>query len=255
MGAEGGDELARRIDVAIVGAQRCGTTTLAALLGDHPQVCLAVGKEAHLFDDPRVQHGPLDPVRFDGLFAHRQPGQLLLDATPSYLYLPGCIDALVRHNAQVKLIVILRPAAERAISHHGLERRRGTERRRLLSALVVERHRLRADSDELAADSAHRLASYLDRGRYLAQLQRVQSATDQVCVVSLGRLAADPGGVLAELHRFLGIEERRVVVAPRLNLGSGRTGRVARTMLALVTRREMRRVEAHLGWPRGSLRS
>jgi hypothetical protein len=253
--AVGDDEGARRIDVAIVGAQRCGTTTLAALLSDHPQICLAVGKEAHLFDDPIVQRGSIEPVRFDGLFAHRQPGQLLLDATPSYLYLPGCIDALVRHNEQVKVIVILRPAADRAMSHHDLERRRGTERRRLLSAVVAERRRLRADRDALASRSAHRLCSYLDRGRYLPQLQRLMSATDRVCVVSLARLAADPAGVLTELHRFLGIDERPVHVAPRLNRGGGRAGGLSRVLLATLTRREMHRTETHLGWPRGSLRA
>jgi hypothetical protein len=253
-GADDSSELLR-IDAAIVGAQKCGTTSLAAMLEQHPQICLAVGKEAHLFDDPRLQRVGVARAHLERSFAHRLPGQLLLDATPSYLYLPGCIEALVAHNPEVRVIVVLRPAGERAVSHHDHERRRGVEQRSLPVALFAERSRLRRDSDPLGRASPHRVVSYLDRGRYVVQLRRLRGVTDRVHVLTLAELVAEPERVSAEVHRFLGIEVLPAQAVPLLNVGSATPGPVIRRLLALVTRRQMARTAALLGWPATALRS
>ncbi|MEQ1701728.1 MAG: sulfotransferase domain-containing protein [Ilumatobacteraceae bacterium] len=252
--ARGNDAMPRRIDAAIVGVQKCGTTSLAAMLAEHPQVCLAAGKEAHLFDDPEVQRSGVATARFDGLFAHRRPGQLLLDATPSYLYLPGCLEALLVHNPDVKVIVVLRPAGERAVSHHDHERRRGVERRSLPVALLVERWRLRRDREPLSPSSAHRVAAYLDRGRYAAQLHRLLGLTARVHVLTLADLVAEPDRVFAEVQRFLGVEVVPAGVVPQLNVGSAAPGSLIRWWLDVVTRREMARTADVLGEPEASLR-
>ena len=87
-----------RVGAAIVGAQKCGTTTLAAMLDEHPQIRLAVGKESHLFDQAVVHRdGPTDGD-IEQYWPDVSEGELLLDATPSYLYLPGCLEALLRHS-------------------------------------------------------------------------------------------------------------------------------------------------------------
>jgi len=78
------------VHFALVGVQNCGTTSLADVLDRHPQLCLAQGEEAHLFDRADAQRAGFDRHRFDSLFAHRRPDQLQVDETPSYLFLPGC---------------------------------------------------------------------------------------------------------------------------------------------------------------------
>lgn len=242
-----------RLDAVIVGAQKCGTTTLAAMLAAHPQICLAAGKEAHLFDDPQVQRDGVDPARLEGLFAHRLPGQVLLDATPSYLYLPGCIEAVVAHNPSVRAIVILRPAGERAVSHHDHERRRGVERLPLAAALVAEPFRLRRHRDPLEPASAQRVASYLDRGRYAQQLRRLRSQIDRVHVLSLADLVESPEPTFSAVQRFLGVDVLPVGDVPRLNVGTAAPGTITRALLAAMTRREMARTAALLGRPAASL--
>ena len=256
-GPRGTDADALTIDIAIVGAQKCGTTTLAELLGAHPQLCLAKGKEAHLFDDEQVQRDGADASRLQTLFAHRQPGQLLLDATPSYLYLPGCIEALVRHNPAVKVIAVLRPACERVISHHRHERRRGVERLPLPLALLAEPLRLRSSAAPLQPESAQRTASYLDRCRYSTQLRRLHAlvAQERVYVTTLDAVAGSTGAELSAIHRFLGIESLPIAGAPRLNASDQATGRVWPALLERMTRREMDAAAELLGWPPERLRS
>jgi hypothetical protein len=243
-----------RIDAAIVGAQKCGTTSLAGVLGGHPDICLAAGKEAHLFDRADVQaYGPTDG-QLAAAFPDRHPGQLLLDATPSYFYLPGCLEALVRHAPDVRVIVVVRSPARRAVSHHGHERRLGFERLPFLAAVALEGRRLRRDSDVLAQDSAHRHASYLDRGRYAPQMARLRSLTDRVTVVTLDGLVTDPTATLHRLQDFLGVDRREVGAFPRDNAGDGRRRRLATGVAAVALRRATREAEQSLDLPAGALR-
>lgn len=249
LGADG-----ERIGAAIVGAQKCATTSLARMLERHPGICLAAGKEAHLFDDAEVQRAGPSGERWEAQFAHRRPGQLLLDATPSYLYLPGCVDALLRHSPEAKVIVVLRSPADRAVSHYWHERRRGVEQRSMLLALLSERRRLRLDADPLAAESAHRVASYVDRGRYDKQLQALLSRTSAVHVVLFDALIRSPEACVAGVVDFLGLAPAALGEFPRMNAGAGERSPAGRTLARMLLARSALRTEHLLGLPRGSLR-
>jgi hypothetical protein len=238
----------------VAGAQKCGTTTLAAVLGDHPSICLARNKEAHLFDQAEVQRRGPTAAEIEAVFPHRRHGQILLDATPSYLYLPGCLEALVRHAPDVRVVVVLRSPADRAVSHYGHERRLGAERLPFVVALAAERRRLRRDPDPLAWNSAHRHSSYLDRGRYAGQLERLRSLTANYHLVLFDDLLTDPGWVLDGIVDFLGVERRPLDRIPRLNPGDGRRHRLGRALARRLTRDDTTEAEAWLNVAVGTLR-
>lgn len=205
------------IDLALVGAQKCGTTTLAALLGQHPSVCVAKNKEAHLFDQEQVQRNGVDSLAFLQHFPHSKPGQILVDATPSYFYLPGCLESLIQHNPKIRILVVLRDPAERAVSHHAHERRLGFERHSFPISLLLERIRLRKDRNPLASDSAHRHFSYLDRGRYVIQMQRLSSLSENFYIIWLTDLLTNPQGVMNHVFEFLDLHPIVIDEVPRLN--------------------------------------
>jgi hypothetical protein len=243
-----------RIGAALVGAQKCGTTSLAAMLARHPRVRLAVGKEAHLFDTPRVQRDGPTKEDMDRFWPGATPGEVLLDATPSYLHLPGCLEALVHHNPEVRIIVILRSPATRAVSHYWHQRRLGTEKRSFLMAMFLEGRRLRRSVDPLHAESAQRHASYADRGRYRRHLSRLVSLTDRFRVVLFEDLLSDPAGVLADLHGFLEVEVLPSDDLEHLNAGDGKRRALTRCAARAWLRGESRRAERFLSLPRGALR-
>lgn len=205
------------IDVALIGAQKSGTTTLAALLAQHPSVCLAREKEAHLFDQLSVQEVGIDTDTLSRHFPHRERGQVLVDATPSYLYLPGCIESLTRHNPNARILVILRDPAERAVSHHAHEQRLGFERRSLPLALMLERFRLWRDRNPLGSHSAHRHFSYIDRGRYTKQLQRLSSLTPNYLIIEFSDLFTHPQATMDSIFAFLGLSSINIENVPKLN--------------------------------------
>ena len=210
-------DFTQRIEIALVGAQKSGTTTLAALLAQHPSVCGAKLKEAHLFDQEKVQRDGLHSGALLEHFPNSQPGQMLMDATPSYLYLPGCIESLIKHNPKIRILVVLRDPAERAVSHHAHERRLGHERCSFPMSLALERIRLQRDRNPLMSNSAHRRFSYIDRGRYSQQLQRLSALSQNFLVIGFSDLITNPQNTMNRIFAFLELPPITVGEVPHLN--------------------------------------
>ena len=123
----------------IIGAQKCGTTWLDAMLRKHPQVFVSAEKELHFWDREPRWRGGLEAYATHFAAAgpeHRARGE----CTPNYLWtspdqgrsarggsenfeLPARIAAAL---PDLKLIVLLRDPVQRAISayfHHIRKRR------------------------------------------------------------------------------------------------------------------------------------
>ena len=194
------------VSAVIVGAQKCGTTSLAYALGAHPDVCLAAGKEAHLFDDAGVQATGVPHATLQELFGESPNHPVLLDATPSYLYLSGCLAALARHNPSAKMIVIVRDPGDRTVSHYYHSKRHGAEKRSLLVALLLESFRLGKDAHSLDKRSAHRWKSYRSRSRFGEQLVRLLEHFAQAFVIRLEGLSHDPEPILTALADYLDVD-------------------------------------------------
>lgn len=243
-----------RIGAAIIGTQRGGTSSLAAALERHPQICLAKGKEAHLFDQRAVQVDGLDPSKVEDFFAHREPGQVLLDATPIYLYLPGCLEALKHHNPDVKVIAVLREPAERARSHHSLEMGRGWEDLDFKKAIKAEPQRLASETDPFRERSEFRVHSYADRGRYTEQVRRCLALFPDALFLRFDEVVREPEATLRACFAHFGVDpdhdtgafEKRN--AWRQGTRTRTEARLARSFAA-----DSRRTEHLLGWAPGSL--
>ena len=194
----------------IGGAQKGGTSALARYLDAHPALCLPTGKEGHVFDAPDFDDAWL-PAEIDArctsLFDPARADALHGDATPFYLLHPRVVARIARYNPAMRWIVLLREPAERALSHHRMERSRGRERWPLWLALLLERWRLAGHHDDFSRSSPMRRHAYRLRGDYARQLdvllQHVPRA--QVLVLRSDHLRADPGACVASACRFLGV--------------------------------------------------
>jgi hypothetical protein len=112
----------------------------------------------------------------------------------------------------VRVIVVLRDPTERAWSHYQNERRLGAEPLSFEQAIEAEPERLAGEADKMLQDpSYHSFAwrhhSYLARGRYAEQLERLYELFPpaQVLVVQSELLAAHPNRALEDCWRFLGL--------------------------------------------------
>jgi hypothetical protein len=193
----------------IGGAQKCGTTALASYLARHPSILLPKNKEAHVFD-ARAFDEDADVATINRLFLdHFQgaaEGRLAGDATPITLMYPRALERVARYNPEMRWILLFRDPVERTLSHYAMSRRRGAEKLPLLLAVTLEQWRLNMQS-RTPRDHSLRKHSYVQRGRYAAQLDRLFSLfpRENVLLLKSADLWADPVGSVQRACAFLGI--------------------------------------------------
>lgn len=106
----------------LIGAMKCGTTTLFSLLTQHKEICDDENKEKHYFD--KDSQGYLKGYKFYlSLFKGCDPNQFYLDATPRYINIDVVVPRLVETYgstllAKKKFILILREPVARHYSEY-----------------------------------------------------------------------------------------------------------------------------------------
>jgi hypothetical protein len=118
-------------DFLIIGATRCGTTSLHRYIGEHPQVFVPSTKELHFFDMDRNFNAGLE--WYCAHFAEAHSGAIIGESTPAYLnkgmlrdsdgkwYASGAEDCGTRIKdalPNAKLIVSLRNPVDRLYSQY-----------------------------------------------------------------------------------------------------------------------------------------
>ncbi|MCU7878589.1 MAG: sulfotransferase domain-containing protein [Candidatus Thiodiazotropha sp. (ex Lucinoma borealis)] len=104
----------------IVGAPKCGTTALAAYLGDHPQVFMSTPKEPHYFADdfPGYQFSP-DLDGYLSLFlGANSDARVVGEASVYYLYSKTAVANIKAYDPDARLVAMLRNPVDMVHSLH-----------------------------------------------------------------------------------------------------------------------------------------
>ena len=199
-----------RLDFIIAGVQKGGTSALHYHLDQHPQITMAHSEEAHMIDHPR-RHFFDDEERFAGKVEYdilhegiRFKRQSLVtgSCTPIYTYWRPAMERMRDYHPGIKLIILLRNPIDRAFSHWNMYRERKQESLGFLEAIAEEPNRIRA-----ALPLQPRRTSYLDRGFYHEQMERVFRffPREQVHVVKFDDFRNDTAEVVNKVFAFLGV--------------------------------------------------
>lgn len=219
----------------IVGAPKCGTTSLSFYLSQHPQVCLSQPKEPHFFDFD-FDKG-LDYYR-QKYFSHYQGEVAAGEATVDYLMLPFVPPRIKQTIPDARIIVILRNPVERAYSEWWMQKSRGVEKLSFGAAVFENYKRIKSGinlQDRFApwlwqghinlirAGKLH-LRTYLDAGHYVEHLEHYFRffSKDQVKVLFFEDLKSHPVSLLHDVQRFLGINHFREINFIPKNKGTSR---------------------------------
>ena len=221
-----------RPDLLIVGAQRCGTTSMFKALGQHPEVARPfLRKGVHYFD----KHYDRDFSWYVGHFPTaatsrlRRPGRAVhtLESSPYYMFHPLVPARIAADLPGVRLIVMLRDPVMRAYSAHSHELARGFESLGFEEALEAEPTRLRGERERMVDDPTYQSRSwqhhaYVTRGQYIDQLLELEKlfGRDRICVVDSQDFFEDPAPIFAEVLEDLGLAPRHDVSFEKHNARS-----------------------------------
>lgn len=202
----------------IVGAERCGTTSMFHLLRQHPAVFSGTlpRKEVHYFDHKYSRglawyrcHFPFT-VRTQLATRGSGASPVAFEATANYMFHPLAPARIHRDLPGVRLLVLVRDPVERAYSAHAHQVGYGYESEPFERALELEDSRLAGEDERMAADPtydsfAHDHHTYLARGYYADQLAHLESlfGRDAIHVVDSDSFFADPGPAYDEVLGFL----------------------------------------------------
>jgi hypothetical protein len=175
------------------------------------------------------------------------PGQLLGESTPIYMYWEPAAPRMAKYNPALKIIVVLRNPIRRAYSHWNMTRLRHWEELPFLEAVKAEPERARA-----AQPLQLRSHSYVDRGFYTRQLQRLwrHFPVAQTLILRTEALQTKPDATLARVADFLHITPFAPVAPKSAHALTYERpiGADAWSYLADLYEEDIRELEHMLGW-------
>ncbi len=177
---------------------RSGTSSLNSYLRDHPEVVVSRPKEVHYFDVNFDLGEEWYLSHFEGSERARAVGE----ATPDYVYDLEAAGRIAAVIPEARILLLLRDPAERAYSHYWHNVAVGKETLGFEEALASEPERIAASGEDRAA------YSYVDRGRYGPQLERLLDAIppEQVLAQTFDELTTDPVSVFRRTCTFIGVD-------------------------------------------------
>jgi hypothetical protein len=198
-------------DFVIIGAARCGTTSLYAYLREHPQVFMSPEKETDYFslgdlppeDVPRNASAYRARTRddYERFFRDAGDARAVGEASPTYLFYPRSAERMQQAIPDAKVICILRDPVERAYSHFALARKMGFEPvADFAAALALEDERWASDR---SMRFTYTRASFYHDGLE-AFWQRFPR--ERILVLRFEQLAADPRATMRAVYDFIGVD-------------------------------------------------
>jgi hypothetical protein len=170
----------------IIGAMKCGTSSVFSYLKEHPEICASTNKEPEFFSERQLHR--VDLKSYDELWPHYDATQhkYAMEASTGYTKFPieqNVPQRIHDYGLQPKFLYIVRNPFERIISHYNFMRSRNPVPLDLKNPM------------------------YIKVSDYFMQLERFQQffPDEDFLVLDFDDLKTDPRSLLDRIHQFLGI--------------------------------------------------
>ena len=212
----------------VVGAAKCGTTSVHHYLAQHPDIFLPKAiKETNYFvysnraldtagagnADQRFQYlhrtTITDAEDYEALYAEAGSHQLRGEVCPRYLYYPNAARNIKEYAPDAKIIAILRNPIDRAFSHYKMLSEYGLAPNRFFRELELEDDRIKSGW----AWDWH----YCGLGAYFSQMTNLLKYFDKssVKVFLYRELARNPEQVMSDIFSFLEVDDHPISVGEK----------------------------------------
>ena len=219
-------------DFVIIGAQKCGTTSLYHFVAMHPAVVPAPEKELGYFTTKyrfgKQWYRSNFPTNLSRRSFYKKTGQKLLsgEASPLYLFYPGVSGRMKGTLPDVKLIVILRNPVDRAYSNYHHTVREKWETLSFEKAIELEEERCAGEREQMIRDPDfvpvhYKRHTYLAKGVYADQLENwfKHYSRKQFLILTTEDFRKNSQQTLDQVFDFLGLSPFKVENLTDRNVG------------------------------------
>jgi len=208
-------------DFVIVGAPKCGTTSLFHYLAGHERIAGSAVKEPFFWCPDIVEPGRVASADgYRALWDGAAPGAVTGEASADYAMSEVAIPSLVVARPDVKLIMILRDPAEMVASYHSELVQAYQEPVKELERAWALQERRAAGRGPFSRDTIEpKKLQYLWACALGDQLERLFAHTgaENRLAILFDDLVGDPRQVYTDTLRFLGVADDGRTDFPRMN--------------------------------------
>jgi hypothetical protein len=207
-----------RIDFAIAGFQKCGTTTLHYFLRQQPGIFMPEEKEMYYYT--RFYNTPYGRRYREHFFRGAEESRLIGFSDVDLIMNAPAIQSAVNDNPNLKLIVLVRNPLERLKSAFRFEYSKGLE---LCSDI----------NDALRQDQATQRFQYVERSLYADKLLVCRSIVgDNLKVIKMEDWLKNEEPIKSQLKEFLGCDFQNALLEPKNITGKPRLRRLSQLINA-----------------------
>lgn len=233
-------------DFIVVGAPKCGTTSLHSYLEQSPHVFVP-RKEVHYFgSDVQVRYPPMGRDGYESLFASAD-GRVAGEVGIWYLYSASAAEEIKRYNSDMRIVIMLRNPIDQMYAHHSQALWAGNEdepdfRRALALGATRREHEQKLRSrlpDSKILRYRDIQLQYRDISDYPQQIERYLDmfGRERVHVIVLEEMAMNHAAMWTELCEFLGCPATPAPDFAVSNLNARNRSNAMARALAIVPRR------------------
>lgn len=220
----------------IIGAPKCGTTSLFEALSNHPLVFAPQNKEPHFYSTDFYQPGRISEKKYAELYEEAECERFLwrMDGSTRYLYSDVAIKAIKYDSPDAKFVAIFRNPADMLYSLYNHLVFTGYEREKdFRSAWKISLDHNRPLLIASGCQDPDSL-NYPAMGVFGTRIQAVKSEINStnLLVLFYDDLVTNPGKVLETLLEFLSLESFENIKIEKKNKSMARKSQ----MLFSVTR-------------------
>ena len=196
----------------IVGAPKCGTTSLHEYLQRHPDVFMPFYKEPHFFGSDlqgsRFQQLRNKPDKYLKLFRDARGEKRIGESSPWYLVSHQAAEEIHAYDPAAKIIIMLRNPIDMMYSMWSQFRYSGNEQIDTFEAALAAENERR--TGKLIRRAAHCITGlfYREMAHYSEQIPRYleRFGKENVLIIIFDDFVADTASVYTTVLDFLGLE-------------------------------------------------
>ena len=178
-----------KVDFMLIGAMKCGTSTLSHILKNHPQIGFCKKKEPQFFSTTKDWKKEID--KYHKLYNFEE-GKIFCEASTTYTRYPSnnleIWNDIYEYNSDMKFLYIVRDPVDRAVSQFMHSYERG-----FINSTI---------------DKSIKNSSIINTGRYYTQIKPFidKFGIENVLILEFDDLISNRAEVLKDISSFLEID-------------------------------------------------